>query len=40
MPVHEIRHPLIRHKLGIMRRADLSTKMCIRDRAMGLSTCA
>ena len=26
MPVHELRHPLIRHKLGIMRRADLSTK--------------
>lgn len=26
MAVHEIRHPLIRHKLGIMRRADLSTK--------------
>ncbi|HEY0294608.1 MAG TPA: uracil phosphoribosyltransferase [Bordetella sp.] len=26
MPVHEIRHPLIRHKLGLMRRADLSTK--------------
>ncbi len=26
MPVHEIRHPLVRHKLGIMRRADLSTK--------------
>ena len=26
MPVHEIRHPMIRHKLGIMRRADLSTK--------------
>ena len=26
MPVYEIRHPLIRHKLGIMRRADLSTK--------------
>jgi uracil phosphoribosyltransferase len=26
MPVHEIRHPLIRHKLGIMRRVDLSTK--------------
>ncbi|WP_265315244.1 hypothetical protein, partial [Pseudomonas aeruginosa] len=21
MPVHEIRHPLIRHKLGLMRRA-------------------
>lgn len=26
MPVQEIRHPLIRHKLGLMRRADLSTK--------------
>lgn len=26
MPIHEIRHPLIRHKLGLMRRAELSTK--------------
>jgi len=26
MPIHEIRHPLIRHKLGLMRRGDLSTK--------------
>ncbi len=26
MPVQEIRHPLIRHKLGLMRRADISTK--------------
>ena len=26
MPIHEIRHPLIRHKLGLMRQADLSTK--------------
>lgn len=26
MPVHEIRHPLVRHKLGLMRRNDLSTK--------------
>lgn len=26
MPVVEICHPLIRHKLGLMRRADLSTK--------------
>ncbi|GAA5236845.1 uracil phosphoribosyltransferase [Verticiella sediminum] len=26
MPVHEIRHPLIRHKLGLMRQATLSTK--------------
>ncbi|MCL5043571.1 MAG: uracil phosphoribosyltransferase [Gammaproteobacteria bacterium] len=26
MNVQEIRHPLIRHKLGLMRRADISTK--------------
>lgn len=26
MPVHEIRHPLIRHKLGLMREDGLSTK--------------
>lgn len=26
MAIHEINHPLIRHKLGLMRRADLSTK--------------
>lgn len=26
MPIHEIRHPLIRHKIGLMRKADLSTK--------------
>ena len=26
MPVHEIRHPLIQHKLGLMRKADLSSK--------------
>lgn len=26
MSVYEIRHPLIRHKLGLMRKADLSTK--------------
>lgn len=26
MAIHEIQHPLIRHKLGLMRRADLSTK--------------
>ena len=26
MPVHEIRHPLIRHKIGLMRRHDISTK--------------
>ncbi|HLS52223.1 MAG TPA: uracil phosphoribosyltransferase [Burkholderiaceae bacterium] len=26
MTIHEISHPLIRHKLGLMRRADLSTK--------------
>ncbi len=26
MNIREIRHPLIRHKLGLMRRADISTK--------------
>lgn len=26
MPIHEIRHPLIRHKIGLMRRKDISTK--------------
>ncbi len=26
MPIREICHPLIRHKLGLMRRADISTK--------------
>ncbi|WP_165856671.1 uracil phosphoribosyltransferase [Marinobacter sp. JSM 1782161] len=26
MPVLEVKHPLIRHKLGLMRRADISTK--------------
>lgn len=26
MNVHEIRHPLVRHKLGLMRRAQVSTK--------------
>lgn len=26
MPVYEVRHPLIRHKLGLMREAALSTK--------------
>ena len=26
MPIREVRHPLIRHKLGLMRRADISTK--------------
>ena len=26
MAIHEIQHPLISHKLGLMRKADLSTK--------------
>jgi uracil phosphoribosyltransferase len=26
MPVHEIKHPLIQHKLGLMREGDISTK--------------
>lgn len=26
MAVHEIKHPLVRHKLGLMRKADISTR--------------
>ncbi len=26
MPVHVLQHPLIKHKLGIMRKADITTK--------------
>ncbi len=26
MPIHKIAHPLIRHKIGLMRRHDISTK--------------
>jgi uracil phosphoribosyltransferase len=26
MKIVEVRHPLIRHKLGLMRRAGISTK--------------
>lgn len=26
MPIHEIRHPLVRHKIGLMRQASISTK--------------
>lgn len=26
MPIHEIRHPLVRHKIGLMREVDISTK--------------
>ncbi|WP_418647943.1 uracil phosphoribosyltransferase [Thauera butanivorans] len=26
MPIHEIRHPLVRHKIGLMREGDVSTK--------------
>lgn len=26
MPVHEITHPLVRHKLGLLREIDISTK--------------
>ncbi|WP_020409113.1 uracil phosphoribosyltransferase [Hahella ganghwensis] len=26
MPVYEIRHPLIQHKIGLLRRVDISTK--------------
>ena len=26
MAIHAVQHPLIRHKLGLMRQSDLSTK--------------
>jgi uracil phosphoribosyltransferase len=26
MPVHQINHPLVRHKIGLMREGDISTK--------------
>ena len=26
MPIHEIRHQLVRHKIGLMREGDISTK--------------
>ena len=36
MPIREIRHPLVRHKLGLMRRTDISTKH-FRELAQELS---
>ena len=26
MSIHEIRHPMVRHKIGLLREADISTK--------------
>ena len=26
MPVHDIGHPLVRHKIGLLREGDISTK--------------
>jgi uracil phosphoribosyltransferase len=26
MPIYEIRHPMVRHKIGLLREADISTK--------------
>lgn len=37
MKVTEVRHPLVQHKLGLMRRADLSTKE-FRDLASEVAT--
>ncbi|WP_133498715.1 uracil phosphoribosyltransferase [Cognatilysobacter terrigena] len=37
MKVIEVRHPLVQHKLGLMRRADLSTKE-FRDLASEVAT--
>jgi len=37
MPIHEVKHPLIQHKIGLMRRADISTKN-FRELAQELGT--
>lgn len=37
MGAHEVRHPLIRHKLGLMRRSDISTKN-FRELAQEITT--
>jgi len=37
MPVHQVSHPLIKHKLGLMRRHDISTKD-FRDLASELAS--
>lgn len=37
MKITEVRHPLVQHKLGLMRRADLSTKE-FRDLASEVAT--
>ncbi|OQY05993.1 MAG: uracil phosphoribosyltransferase [Desulfobacteraceae bacterium 4572_123] len=37
MPVHVLQHPLIKHKLGIMRKADVTTKD-FRDLASELAS--
>ena len=37
MAVHEINHPLIKHKIGIMRNIELSTKS-FRELAQEITT--
>ncbi|NWN91692.1 uracil phosphoribosyltransferase [Marinobacter adhaerens] len=37
MPIHEVKHPLIQHKLGLMRRSNISTKN-FRELAQELGT--
>ena len=37
MPIREIRHPPVQHKIGLMRRADISTKH-FRELAQEIST--
>ena len=37
MPIHEVKHPLIQHKIGLMRRANISTKN-FRELAQELGT--
>jgi uracil phosphoribosyltransferase len=37
MPIHKVKHPLIQHKIGLMRRANISTKN-FRELAQELGT--
>jgi len=38
MAIYEIKHPLVRHKIGLMRKKDISTKS-FRELASEIATC-
>ncbi len=37
MPVHEVLHPLVKHKIGLIRKSDISTK-AFRELASEIGT--